>query len=73
MTTFSVSPSLTGAATMTFFAPAARKSDNSPTVFNYYSPDYQIPGTTLLGPEFSLMTTGTAIARAKLFRGENTA
>ncbi len=36
----------------------------SPTVFNYYSPDYQIPGTTLLGPEFSLMTTGTAIARA---------
>ncbi len=36
----------------------------SPTVFNYYSPDYQIPGTALLGPEFSLMTTGTAIARA---------
>jgi len=36
----------------------------SPTVFNYYSPDYVIPGTTLLGPEFALMTTGTAIARA---------
>ena len=37
---------------------------NSPTVFNYYSPDYVIPGTTLLGPEFGIMTTGTAIARA---------
>ena len=36
----------------------------SPTVFNYYSPDYVVPGTTMLGPEFSLMTTGTAIARA---------
>ncbi len=36
----------------------------SPTVFNYYSPDYKIPGTTMLGPEFSLMTTGTAVARA---------
>ncbi|MEO7673288.1 MAG: DUF1800 family protein, partial [Pyrinomonadaceae bacterium] len=36
----------------------------SPTVFNYYSPEYKIPGTTLLGPEFNLMTTGTAIARA---------
>ena len=37
---------------------------NSPTVFNYYSPDYVIPGTTLLGPEFGIMTTGSAIARA---------
>ncbi|MGD9562633.1 MAG: DUF1800 family protein [Pyrinomonadaceae bacterium] len=36
----------------------------SPTVFNYYSPDYAIPGTTLLGPEFGLMTTGTSIGRA---------
>lgn len=36
----------------------------SPSVFNYYPPDYVIPGTTLLGPEFSLMTTGTAVSRA---------
>lgn len=36
----------------------------SPTVFNYYPPDYVIPGTTRLGPEFALMTTGTAIQRA---------
>jgi uncharacterized protein (DUF1800 family) len=37
---------------------------NSPTVFNYYSPDYTVPGTSLNGPEFGIMTTGTAIARA---------
>ena len=36
----------------------------SPTVFNYYPPDFVIPGTTLVGPEFALMTTGTAIQRA---------
>lgn len=37
---------------------------NSPTVFNYYSPDYTVPGTALNGPEFGIMTTGTAVARA---------
>jgi uncharacterized protein (DUF1800 family) len=37
---------------------------NSPTVFNYFPADYVIPGTTLLGPEFGIMTTGTSIARA---------
>jgi uncharacterized protein (DUF1800 family) len=37
---------------------------NSPTVFNYYSPDYIVPGTGLNGPEFGILTTGTAIARA---------
>jgi len=35
----------------------------APTVFNYYPPDYVIPGTTLLGPEFAIMTTGTSIQR----------
>ncbi|HEY0049613.1 MAG TPA: DUF1800 family protein, partial [Pyrinomonadaceae bacterium] len=37
---------------------------NSPTVFNYYSPDYIVPGTTVLAPEFGIYTTGTSIARA---------
>jgi uncharacterized protein (DUF1800 family) len=37
---------------------------NSPTVFNYYSPDYVVPGTTVLAPEFGIFTTGTSIARA---------
>jgi uncharacterized protein (DUF1800 family) len=36
----------------------------APTVFNYYTPDYVIPGTSLPGPEFNIMTTGTAISRA---------
>ena len=29
----------------------------SPSVFNFFPPNYQIPGTTLLGPEFDLQTT----------------
>ena len=36
----------------------------SPTVFNFYPPDYIVPGTSFNGPEFALFTTGTAIARA---------
>jgi uncharacterized protein (DUF1800 family) len=36
----------------------------SPTVFNFYPPDYGVPGTTLIGPEFAILTTGTAVARA---------
>ena len=36
----------------------------SPTVFNFYPPDYIVPGTSLNGPEFALFTTGTAVARA---------
>jgi uncharacterized protein (DUF1800 family) len=36
----------------------------SPSVFNYYPPDYNIPGTTLLGPVFALMHTNSALARA---------
>jgi uncharacterized protein (DUF1800 family) len=35
----------------------------SPTVFNYYPPDYLVPGTTTLAPEFAIMTTGTAVTR----------
>jgi hypothetical protein len=33
------------------------------SVFNFYPPDYQIPDTQLLGPEFKLMNTSTTIAR----------
>jgi hypothetical protein len=35
----------------------------SPTVFKFYPPSYVIPGTSMLGPEFAIMTTGTAIQR----------
>lgn len=36
----------------------------SPTVFNFYSPNYVIPGTTTFGPEFQLLTTATSLVRA---------
>ncbi|MEO6051087.1 MAG: DUF1800 family protein [Pyrinomonadaceae bacterium] len=36
----------------------------SPTVFNFYPPDYIIPGTAMPGPEFALMNTSTSIQRA---------
>jgi hypothetical protein len=38
----------------------------SPTVFNYYQPDYTIPGTSTLAPEFTIHNSNTAVARANL-------
>ena len=38
----------------------------APSVFNFYSPDYQVPGTKLNGPEFQLLTSATAISRANV-------
>jgi uncharacterized protein (DUF1800 family) len=35
----------------------------SPSVFNFYSPNYVIPGTTSFGPEFQLLTTATSLNR----------
>jgi uncharacterized protein (DUF1800 family) len=37
---------------------------DSPSVFNFFPPDYNIPGTNLLGPEFDLQTTATTLVRA---------
>jgi uncharacterized protein (DUF1800 family) len=47
--------------------PLGQNVFNSPTVFNYYQPNYVVPGTTILGPEYGIYTTGTAIGRANLF------
>ncbi|MBI3406560.1 MAG: DUF1800 family protein [Acidobacteria bacterium] len=33
------------------------------TVFSYFSPDFQIPGTTLFGPEYQIQTTATVFQR----------
>lgn len=38
----------------------------SPTVFNYFPPDATIPGTMVLGPEFAIHTTQTAVNRTNL-------
>lgn len=35
----------------------------SPTVFSYFSPEYVIPGTNLLGPELNIQTTATSFVR----------
>jgi uncharacterized protein (DUF1800 family) len=35
----------------------------SASVFNFYSPSYVIPGTTMLGPEFQILTTATSLNR----------
>ncbi len=41
---------------------------NAPSVFNYYSPTYGVPGTTLLGGEFEIHTPNNAIWRADVVR-----
>jgi uncharacterized protein (DUF1800 family) len=43
--------------------PLAQPVFISPTVFNYYAPDYLIPGTSTLGPEFGIMDSTTSINR----------
>lgn len=35
----------------------------SPSVFNYYPPDYVVPATSALGPEFAIHNTATALTR----------
>lgn len=35
----------------------------SPTVFNFYPPDYMAPSTDVLGPQFKIMQTGTILSR----------
>ena len=38
----------------------------SPSVFNYYPPDYVVPGTTVIGPEFALQNASTFINRSNV-------
>ncbi|MCS6873424.1 MAG: DUF1800 domain-containing protein [Pyrinomonadaceae bacterium] len=47
-------------------SPSGQVAFMAPSVFNYYPPDFVIPGTTLNAPEFAIYTTGTAIARANM-------
>ena len=49
-----------------FPANVSQNAFNAPTVFNYYPPDYVIPGSTLLAPEFGIYTTSTSIGRANI-------
>jgi uncharacterized protein (DUF1800 family) len=36
----------------------------APSVFNFYPPDYVVAGESILGPEFAIYSTSTALARA---------
>ncbi|HJR06519.1 MAG TPA: DUF1800 domain-containing protein [Pyrinomonadaceae bacterium] len=47
---------LPGALDQPVFLPA--------TVFSYYSPLYEVPGTKLFGPAFEILSTSTALRRA---------
>jgi uncharacterized protein (DUF1800 family) len=33
------------------------------TVFSYYTPDYEVPGTGILGPAFNILSTSTTLRR----------
>ena len=39
---------------------------NAPSVFNYYSPSYQVPTFGLTGGEFQIFTPNNAVYRANL-------
>lgn len=39
---------------------------NAPSVFNYYSPSFVPPGSTLLGPEFQINTPDNSVYRANV-------
>ena len=53
-----------GVGPVNFASSMSETPMESPSVFNFYPPDYGIPGTNLVGPEFALQTTATALVRA---------
>ncbi len=53
-----------GAAPANYASSMSQSVMDSPSVFNFFPPDYGIPGTNLLGPEFDLETTATTLVRA---------
>jgi uncharacterized protein (DUF1800 family) len=55
-----------GAGPVNFASSLSEAPLLSPTVFNFFPPNYLIPGTPLLGPEFELQTTATSLARINL-------
>jgi uncharacterized protein (DUF1800 family) len=36
------------------------------TVFSYYQPDYEVPGTKILGPAFGILSSSTTLRRANV-------
>jgi uncharacterized protein (DUF1800 family) len=52
-----------GAAPNTFTTSVSESVMKSGSVFNFFPPNYLIPGTTMLGPEFDLQNTAIALLR----------
>ena len=52
-----------GAAPVTYATSMSEPPMRSGSVFNFFPPNYLIPGTTLLGPEFDLQNTAVAMVR----------
>jgi uncharacterized protein (DUF1800 family) len=44
-------------------APMGQFVYNAPSVFNFYPPDYVVPATTLVGPEFGIQNTASTLSR----------
>lgn len=42
---------------------------SSPDVFNYYDPEYNVPGTALIGGEFDINSPNNSVLRANLVQG----
>lgn len=58
--------SLSDGGLASYSAKLGQNPFNSPTVFNYFSPFYIVPGTTVLGPEFEILNSGAAVNRTNL-------
>src|SRR5260370_30031128 len=47
-----------------FAGPLDQPIFQPPTVFSYYQPGYEVPGTKILGPAFGILSTSTTLRRA---------
>lgn len=55
---------LSGRSTVDFTGTLDQPLFQPATVFSYYQPDYEVPGTKILGPAFGILSTSTTLRRA---------
>jgi len=55
---------LGGRSTTDFTGTLDQPIFSPPTVFSYYQPGYEVPGTKILGPAFGILSTSTTLRRA---------
>jgi len=62
---FSTSDGVLGSRSTTNFTGTLDQAIFQPTtVFSYYQPGYEVPGTKILGPAFGILSTSTTLRRA---------